>query len=249
MSEFNPQQKTTGTEAIAVLKAQSSALVLLCTFLTLGCLGFGYYAISTANKRAEEVKVAFVKLHPNGTYNISFYDSEQPFSLFQNTIDHLLRRAITARFKRDPATLQNDYNYFALFLSDNQLQQFLNEHRATTVVRDYLACPDCQIVHPFVRGIHHVDRDKIDLNDISAGVIVRSNIFLDLQIRNRNNGALIRTEKKIIPILWTLDMQKIRAGNSPTDLAMVILNENPIGLSILEYSMEDDLSGVAGGAL
>jgi len=249
MAEFDPTVKTSGTEAIAVLKAQSTGLLLLCCFLGLCCAGFGFYAISTANKRAEEVKVAFVKLHPNGTYNVSFYDSEQPFSLFQNTIDHLLRRAITARFKRDPATLQNDYNYFALFLNDQQLQQFLNEHRATTVVRDYLACADCQIVHPFVRGIHHIDRDNIDLNDISQGVIVRSNIFLDLQIRSRTNGALIRTEKKIIPLLWTLDMNKIRAGNTPNDLAMVILNENPIGLSILEYSIEDDLSGVAGGGL
>ena len=81
-----------------------------------------------------KVKVAFVKLHPNGSYNVAFYDSEQPFSLFQNTIDHLLRKAVIARFKRDPETIRNDHNYFALFLGTTELTKFLSEYRATEVV-------------------------------------------------------------------------------------------------------------------
>lgn len=246
MSQFEPANKITGADSAAVLKAQGTGLLLLCFMLVLCCAGFGYYAISSANARADEVKVAFVKLHPNGSYNVSFYDSEQPFSLFQNTVDQLLRKAIIARYKRDPVTINSDYNYFALFLSDFGLQQFLNEHRATSVVRDYLACTDCEIVHPQFRGIHHIDRNNINLNDITAGVIVRSNAFLDMEIRNRNTGALSRVEKKIIPIVWTLDMQKINPTNDIEDLSMVILNENPIGLTIMEYSIEDDLSQVSG---
>ena len=250
MTQYAPHEKVKGTDAAAILKAQGSGLLLLCLLLTLCCAGFGFYAISSANARADEVRVAFVKLHPNGSYNVSFYDSEQPFSLFQNTIDQLLRKAIIARYKKDPATLNSDYNYFALFLGDIALQKFLTEYRATQVVREYLECSDCQIIHPQFRGLHHLDRDTINLNDISAGVIVRSTAFLDLEIRSRNTGALIRVEKKIVPLLWTLDTSKINPTNNIADLSMVILNENPIGLSIQEYSIEDDLSQASiGGVL
>jgi hypothetical protein len=234
-------------ESSAVLKAQGNMLILVCLLLVLLCAGLAFSAINSANRRADEVRVAFVKLHPNGSYNVSFYDSEQPFSLFQNTIDQLLRKAVVSRYKRDPATITNDHNYFALFLGTTELTKYLSEYRATQVVRDYLACTDCQLVHPMFRGLHHIDRNNINLSDISAGVNVRSTMFLDMEIRSRNTGALIRVEKKIVNLLWTIDTTKINPTNNIQDLSMVILNENPIGLTILEYSIDDDLSQTGSG--
>lgn len=226
----------------STLMAQGNALLILCTLLVLAVCFLAWLAVSSANQRADEVKVAFVKLHPSGSYNVSFYDSEQPFSLFQNTIDHLLKQAITRRFRKDPLTIQSDYNYFALFLGDAELTKFLREYRAGAAVREYLDCVECPIVKPVFRAVHHQDRDNINLADISAGVIVRSNLFLDLEIRNRSTSALIRVESKIIPMQWTLDINKINPSSEIDGLAMVILNENPIGLTILEYNVENDLS-------
>ena len=213
--------------ALAILYAGFVTLLLFSSFLA----------------TRDNVQVAFVKLHPNGTYNISFWDREQPFSIFENTANMLLRGAMESRFRMDPSTIRNDYNYAALFMGQIELTRFLQEYNAVRTATDFISCPDCPLVHIVHKGLTHIDQVPLTL-DLTQNTLIQSTMYLDFESRDRNTGRLLSTTPMIVPLTWRLDPGKIAAAAATPDTAtaMQILNSNPIGLTIERYSAERDLS-------
>ncbi len=225
---------------IASVGARAHALVIVCLAQTVLSLFLIVTLLSI--DRTERIRIAFVKLHPNGSYHVSFNDTEQPFSLFASTIDALLRRAIVARFREHPATIVADYNVAALFMGAMELQRFINEFEAPRFIQDYLDCVGCPIVEPVVQALHHLEDVSPQIDTLSAGKVIRSTMYLRFDFRDRHSGALLRQESKIVPISWYIDPAKIAAIGDVDSASMQALNVNPIGLTLLSYSLADDQS-------
>ena len=195
--------------------------------------------------RAEEpipVRVAFVKLHPNGSYHVSYNDTEQPFSLFQSTIDSLLRKAITSRLRFNPSTIQADYNAHAVFLSQFELGRFMTEFNAREKINQALECQsNCVRIEPAIQAIQHLNYVSTDIDTLASGRVVQSTAYVNLEHRAPNSQVL-RTESLIIPMEWQLDPNKVAAIGDMNNLSMQVLNVNPIGLTILRFDIEEDRS-------
>lgn len=218
-----------------------NALLIVCLAQTVLCLFLIVALISIDT--TERIRVAFVKLHPNGSYHVSFNDSEQPFSLFASTIDALLRKAIVSRYRENPDTIVADYNAAALFMGATELQKFIDEFDAPAYIEDYLSCPGCPVVEPVVQTLHHLEDVSPRIDTLSAGKVIRSTMYLNFEYRDRRTGALLREEAKIVPLSWHLDPAKIAAIGAAGDAtSMQALNVNPIGLTLLSYSLADDRS-------
>ena len=227
---------------IARTGTRVNALVIVCLAQTGLCL-FLAAALLTIDT-GERIRVAFVKLHPNGSYHVSFNDSEQPFSLFASTIDALLRKAIVSRYRENPETIVADYNAAALFMGAAELRKFIAEFDAPAHIQQYLSCAGCPVVEPVVQTLHHLEDVSPRIDELSAGKIIRSTMYLNFQYRDRRTGALLREEAKIVPLSWHLDPAKIAAiGEAGDSASMQALNVNPIGLTLLSYSLADDRSG------
>lgn len=238
-----PTNPTSGRGPIARLAAvsvQTNALVLICMGLMLLIAFLLVISINAANRR-EPMPVAFVKLHPNGSYHVSYYDADMPFSIFESTINAMLRKAVESRFREDPDTIVADYNIAALFLGSRQLGIFLNEFNATEKIQAVRDCASCPVIVPRIQALQHLENLSPDLEAISQGRITRSTMYLTLEHRSRTDGALIRSENKILPIEWRLDPQKLSAI-AAGELSLAVLNTNPIGLTILSWTLTDDLA-------
>ena len=235
--------KTSGLlESLSNLAARTTPLLII-TMLSVAASLIMFFTLLALRSEPPEVRVAFVKLHPNGSYHISYNDTEQPFSLFQSTIDSLLRKALIARFSENPRTVQSDYNTAALFMGSSELGRFMREFDAPAQIRRIQECVGCPIIEPKIQALQHMEYlSNAGIDTLAQGRIVRSTAYISLEHRNRTSGDLIRAESKIVPIEWHLDPTKIRAIGNADDVSIAILNVNPIGLTILSYTVQDDRS-------
>ncbi len=230
------------TDPWAVHAARANQFMLLALLGFAAAAFFAFLATVYAGREAD-FRVAFVKLDPNGNFQVEFFDEDAPVRLFQNTVESLLKKAVETRFRQHPQTMRADFNVAALFMGDVELSKFLNEFRAQTVLREYAECGACPIVEPVFRGMQHVESaETLDLLD-GTGRVYRSVLYFNFETRSRSSGGLIRSEPKLVPVTWMLDRAKIAAAGGSGDMGLRILDVNPIGLTILSYGVEDDLGG------
>jgi len=193
--------------------------------------------IYSEQKRADDVKIAIVKLHPRGDWDVSLLDEHAPRGAFQNTIDMLLKQFAERRYKKDPLTIRNDYAHAAVFLDPTELERFLNEFNASQQASEFINCATCLAVIPEVIGLKHFDATNLDLDALDGSEMITTHVFLRLEHRDPASRQLSHTTRHIVSLAWRVDPSALSAS-SQEDLQ--ILNVNPIGLKIREYSIQDD---------
>lgn len=191
----------------------------------------------SASKRADQnIKVAWVKMYPSGTWDIEFDDENRAPEFFQSTIDYLIRQWVERRFSKIPHSIKNDYGFVYIFMSPKLKQEFINARQsdAPQKAAEIAACTACNHIEFKVRTIDHYDSDKTRFGKFD-GMLYRTNVFVQRQEKSPD-GSLVDTVNMIVPLQW-----RIRStAEIQTDKKM--LRHNPIGLEIIDYDLLDDAS-------
>ncbi len=205
--------------------------ILIMGFITL----FAVYGQHKASVRADNsIKTAWVKMYPNGTWDIEFNDENRQQEFFQSTIDYMLRNFCVRRYSNIPHTINADYGFVYVFMSPPLQNDFVNSDGfdAPAKAAQIADCPNCPVTKIKVRTIDHYDQDKTRFGQIE-GTLYRSNVFATRETRD-SEGRLNTSENIIIPVQWRIkSREEIQADKA-------LLKTNPIGLEIMEYSLLKD---------
>ena len=206
---------------------------LVLTALTAFALTFAW---STSKRADENIKVAWVKMYPNGTWDVEFHDETRQVEFFKTTIDFLIRNYIERRFREVPYAVDTDYGFALKFMAPALLAEFMAKdgYNAADRAAKLASCSDCPLKEVEVRNIDHYDSDKTRFGK-HDGALYRSNVFITEISKNPDGTAKDRV-KKIVSLHWRLkSKEEIQREKQK-------LKDNPIGLEILKNDVIIDPS-------
>ena len=207
-------------------------------FLSLLIAVIAVYSAYVSNERfANNVRIAWVKLAPDGSHSVEFLeDGDAENRWFDATITSLLMDFTETRFSKKRASIEGDFGFAQYFYSEQMQMQFMTDFNAPKVAADFLACYACNEIEIKVRAIDHTD--YISPTDNRANVY-RSTMYVT-EIERTPEGQLVAQENKLIHIKWRqLEIEKIQAN-------MDLLRANPVGIEIVEHSVRKDLTAAGG---
>jgi len=205
--------------------------------LGLLCLVAILFAWKESTRADTNIKVAWVKMHPNGTWDMEFHDENRQPEFFPATIDYILTQWVERRFSENGHTIKADYGYAYIFMNSKLRNDFTspNGYHAAAKAAQIAECNACREVRVKVRNLDHYDSDKTRFGQ-HEGTLYRSNIFVLKTTLNADGSPLDEAEKMIVPVQWRIKAKdEIQADKE-------ILKQNPIGLEILSYDLLTDVS-------
>ena len=200
------------------------------------------FAIRAASE-VQEVKVVWVKMYPDGTWNTEFYDQNREKEFFQSTIDYLIRQWVIRRYSEIPVSIKNDYGFVYQFMSPVIQKEFLDKEGfdAAKKASDISTSTSGTLRKIKVRNISHYDSDKTNFGAY-PGTLYRSNIFIT-QISFNSDGTKTGEEKLIVSLQWRIKSKKeLMADDMFKKDSVGTLQSNPIGLEIIDYNIMNDSS-------
>lgn len=195
-----------------------------------------FMAVQANNRFAENVQVAWVKMYPNGTWDIDFYDESRGQEFFQSTIDALIREWVERRYSEVQHSIRFDYGYVQQFMSAKLAREFvdINGFNAARKAAEVMECMTCDETFASVRNIDHYDSDKTNFGRVE-GTLYRSNVFIREETKDSEGGEK-GTNNKIVSLQWRLKSKKEIEANRDQ------LKINPIGLEIIRSDLLADPS-------
>ena len=230
------QEKIERVDTTARFAAQNIRFFFIIILMGLICIGAIGLAWKESNLAADNTKVIWLKMWPNGTWDMEFIDEERGSEFFQSTIDYLLRQWVERRFSEIPHSIQSDYGFAYLLMSPKLQNEFVdpkgyNAHKKAAEVMD--CGGKCVEIRFKVDNLDHFDSDRTMFGR-HEGVLYRSNVFLQRTVVE--NEGKSQSKKFIVSVHWRIkskhEIQKDRK----------MLKHNPIGLEILKYELLEDRS-------
>lgn len=197
------------------------------------------FAIREASE-GQEVRVVWVKMYPDGTWNTEFYDKNRGKEFFESTIDYLIRQWVIRRYSEIPVSIKNDYGFAYQFMAPNIQKEFLDKEGFDAAKKaSKISTADSHLKKITVRNISHYDSDKTKFGKY-FGTLYRSNIFIT-QILFNPDGTKTGEEKFIVPLQWRIkSKEELMADDMYKKNSVGYLKTNPIGLEIIDYSIMKD---------
>ena len=220
----------------ASLAADRNQWFLVAVLLSLVLAFVLYHYIELSQRADVHREVIWVKMYPNGTWDMEPHDNLQSTEYLQSTVNSLLKRWVATRFSRLPQTVVADYTQANYFLSPALTQEFVSEEgfSAATQAAEISACPDCQTLTYAVRTVDHYDQDTGTFANIE-GTFYRTHLFATATTK-LSDGRTDHEEPRIIRIQWRLMLPEEIHAIVNTQDGQRWLDHNPIGLEILAYS-------------
>ena len=213
-------------------------IVVLALFAT---VIFALFEAHRANDRfANNVRVAWVKLSPNGTTQVEYEDEQRAASFFPATVDAKLIEYVERRYSKRHASIVDDLNFAYALMSDPLGTHFLREDKAQIEAAKFVKCPQCNEVKVDVRTLQSLQ--KIDASYLTKGH--ENNIFTTLAFATETErnplGEVVGIPKNIIVTLQFRFKSKGEIIATRDQLRM-----NPIGMEILDESKKVDSASPA----
>lgn len=181
---------------------------------------------------ADNVRVEWVKLDPSGGYTVEFYEENQKPDYFLATIDSKLFEWVERRFSKNNSTISEDYGFSYILMAPSLQNQFLNEYGAAKVAAEHEACSQCEEIEYKVRVIDHIDEIITGPSD-DPNAIYHSIAYATETTRGKD-GNLVGRTNKIINLTWRLKSKSEIVSDKHN------LRYNPVGISIVRYSIKED---------
>ncbi len=182
------------------LKADRQKWFYTSLFLALlsAVLAFGWHK---ADKRfAENVRVAWVKMYPNGHTDTEIAENEKPVDFFMSTVESKLSEWTEKRFSKRKETILTDYGFAKMMMGETMKVDFTENYHAAEVAAKFIACSECLQVNVKVREVQLLDKDKIDGSRTRQQYTTL--VFMTEQSKSKE-GKIVSCENKIITILWS----------------------------------------------
>lgn len=211
----------------------SIGLLFLCVLLT--------FQVMKAHKRfAENVQVAWVKMYPNGTWDVDFYDESRGVDFFQTSIDNILDQWVERRYSKVRHSIESDYGFALQFMAPKLSRWFVDENQfnAAGVVAELTESAGKETVID-VGPIDHFDSDITSFGKVE-GTLYRTNVFVTEKEVNPDGSTSGEPRKKIVTLHWRIKSKGEIAANKK------MLRINPVGIEILKSEIFDDPSSKQG---
>ncbi len=182
---------------------------------------------------ANHVKVAFVKLSPSGSFDVSYYDENSKPTYFINTINSLLSNYVERRFSKESYSISSDYGYALNFMSPELKNSFINDYKAAQIAAEFSSCRNCQQIQVRVRTTPQNEESDSAIIDGKPGTVYHTTVFARATELNPD-GTTLSKINEIISLTWTI--QDI--STLPDNLDAI--EANPIGIVILAESVKVD---------
>lgn len=219
------------TKNLAASKANENKwfFVALASTLLAGVCAYGWH---NADKRfAENVRVEWVKLSPNGTYVVEYAERDKPVQYFDRTVESKLSEFAEKRYSKRRETISTDYGFASLMMSPELRTDFMENEKAAKVAADLVECKECAQVENIIRDVQSIDKDLVpgskDRQQYNAL------IFSTFKIREKG-GRVTGCANKIITLIWTF-RPKEEILNRRDELRY-----NPLGQEIIRSTIRDD---------
>lgn len=200
-----------------------------------------------ASLRDVEVKMVWIKMYRDGSWDVDVQSPLQEKDFFKDTIDKELITWVTKRYQEVPYSVKSDYGYVYNFMSPEMKSNFNSAtgFNAIEKASKIASCESCDIVRVSVRSIDHYDSDLTKFGKFD-GTLYRSNIFITLTYKNPH-GSKEETENMIVSMKWRVKSKEeieadkiLKESIKNGDLTLIKLN--PVGLEILESDIMKDRS-------
>jgi hypothetical protein len=228
-------QKARYTKSISNSRANENRwFYMSLASLAVACVtSFGWHQ---ADKRfAENVRVAYVKLAPNGTSFVEYEEDGKPVDFYKATVDSKLAEWVEKRYSKRRSTITTDYGFAHLMMSTELQNDFMVNEQAAKVAAEVVACANCTEKEMKIRDVQSIDKDLV------AGSATRQqyNTLVFAIERTREAGGAVKCSNKIITMLWTFrPMAEIVNKREE-------LRYNPLGQEIIRSTIRDDPTKVS----
>lgn len=221
---------------LAVLRTERNALAIaLVVSLAVALLTVVGW-MRADDRFANNVRVAWVKLSPNGTYQVEWSDEGKGVQAYASTVESKLTEWVQRRFSKMRHTIGVDYGFARMFMSEKLSTQFMTEFNAPKVAAEMVSCTTCDEIEVTVRNLDSIDKDilpgkkKEELFTTLAFVVERK---ID------PDGRVTGCQNKIITLYWKFRPVAETASRKKE------LTANPLGQEFDRYSVRDDPTPVS----
>ncbi|MDC0948143.1 hypothetical protein OAS86_02205 [Gammaproteobacteria bacterium] len=240
-----PQRNSSNPYERTVIAVDRNRWFLICIVLSF-ILAFVIVDNIRLRKDRSDVDVAWVKVFPNGTWDIDIDQSQNKPEFFRSTVNKLLTDFVKNRYQVHAETIATDYGGVLPFLSAHLKREFLNADQAANFAADASSCKaDCERIDVTIKNIEHYE---IIPNSIDNSKVYRTNIFIE-QIGNLVD-APTRVASYIIFVEWRILTKQAMLNKFPdikTDSEQqAYLRVNPIGLEVINYEKQIDPTSIDG---
>lgn len=193
---------------------------------------------------ATNYKVAWVKMYPDGTWDVDLTGTSDSMSYLEAQVDSVLSQWVHRRFSEKPETIRSDYGYANVFLSPRLKAHFTDAggFNAAQRAADIRSNRGSGTVLYDVGAIDHFDRDVNAQFRGIEGIAYRTNVFFTRREYAASGAEQRKPDKGFVRIEWRLMTQEEIGRIVRQDGGIEWLRENPIGLEIISYEELDDNS-------
>ncbi|RDH41328.1 hypothetical protein [Zooshikella ganghwensis] len=202
---------------------------------------YGYFKITELSALAvANTEVAWVKMYPNGTWDIDFTLPDNPERFFQANIDKSINDYIKYRYGRNPYSINTDFPKATMFMSSAMLSWFYDDKKgfdAIKIANDTVAAN--KYVNVIVNRLQHYDAQGSDLVE---GMIYRTRVHIRRVKTDVHHTPLGKPSFDVVELQWRLlsrqEIMRKTAGSreSAKDLLLV----NPAGIEIIQAQLFHD---------
>lgn len=225
--------RTRTVTALARSTRTRNALLFLVMLLAAAVVILAFAYVRVVDQYANNVRVAWVKLTPNGDgYAEYLDDGGQTDRYFDKAVYGSLMNYLTWRFRIEPKTIDTDYGNASTFLGPAEADKFLTDFKAAEKARTAVTCVSCPRAQVTVRGI---DNTLLKPAQGSQAAVYKSAAFITVTERDAGGGVLSRTNK-IISLDWTLRPAS-QASQGPNLERLAV---NPLSIEIISQDERED---------
>jgi len=210
----------------------SIALLLVIVFM-------GIITLNATNKAANNQELLYVKLQPDGTWDVGKYEPQDKQLFYKSTINSLLEKYLIVRFGVQPETVKRDYGEAATFMAPALYQSFVGsqegDFNAVQKAADIQANTD-KARRELVewKFVDHYDQVSAVFGT-EEGTAIRSNIYFKKTTKTASGMTIGEPEHLIARLQWRLLPKSELAKKSEA-----WLRANPIGLQVISQDIIED---------
>ncbi|HEV2651659.1 MAG TPA: hypothetical protein VGU69_10405 [Rhizomicrobium sp.] len=183
---------------------------------------------------ANNVRVTWVKLLPDGSHQVQYFDDGGATDrFFEATVNASLSNYAERRYRKVHSSISADYGFAAYFMSDAHRTEFLSPqgYNAAKTAADFEKCNGCEETAAHVLTIDHETLNTPDKQNAETGTY-QSSIYYDEVTTSAT--AAPRHRRRLVKVLWSL--RKVEQIPKDTEY----LKANPLAIQILdEHSIDD----------
>ncbi len=237
----NAKRLSRSSEFAAELRAQNHRLFMIVVLLIIG-LVFTSIGWMHADKRfAENVRVAWVKLSPDGRHTIQYDEQQQnQVDYFASTVESKLTEWVEKRYSEKSNSIMDDWGFAHALMSTSLQKRFVAEQAGAKKAAEHAECPkSCRQVEAQVRTIQYLDPIPMPGSlERDQGKLYTA-LFFVVKTERNSSGEIVDRSNRIVKVKYTFkpksEIVKKRAA----------LRYNPIGIVIEESENKYDPTPVS----